>query len=90
VQTLTGYLDDGWYIKLRELSVTFFGPQSLARIIGADRVNLTVTGRNLWTITDFTGLDPESQMDGDSNFGSEEFLTQPPVRYFTARLQVTF
>jgi len=90
VQTLTGYFDPGWFIKLRELSFTVFMPQSVAQAVRASRMNLTVTGRNLLTITDYTGIDPEVQMSGSSNFGSEDFLTQPQVRYWTARLQLTF
>ena len=89
VQTLTGFLEPGWFIKLRELSLTFLAPNSWAEAFGGSRLNLTVTGRNLLTITDYTGLDPEVQQ-GTGNFGSREFLTQPQVRYWTARLQVTF
>ncbi|UCG87850.1 MAG: SusC/RagA family TonB-linked outer membrane protein [Gemmatimonadota bacterium] len=89
VQTLTGFLEPGWFIKLRELSVTFLVPDSWARAFGSGRLSLTVTGRNLFTITDYTGLDPEVQ-GGTGNFGSLEFLTQPQVRSWTARLQVTF
>ncbi|NIM50626.1 MAG: SusC/RagA family TonB-linked outer membrane protein [Gemmatimonadales bacterium] len=89
VQTVAGFLEPGWFLKLRELSFTFFAPDSWARVLGADRVSLTVSGRNLLTITDYTGVDPEVQ-GGTGNFGSLDFLTQPQVRYWTARLQLTF
>ncbi len=88
-QTGAGYVEDAWFIKLRELSFTFFAPQSLAGKLGASRASLTISGRNLLTITDYTGLDPEIQ-ETAGNFGSREFLTQPQVRYWTARLQLTF
>jgi TonB-linked SusC/RagA family outer membrane protein len=84
-----GYIEPAWFIKLRELSFTFFAPQSWARKFGASRASLTITGRNLLTITDYTGMDPEVQ-EYAGNFGSDDFLTQPPVRYWTARLQLTF
>jgi TonB-linked SusC/RagA family outer membrane protein len=90
VQTVTGFLEPGWFIKLRELSFTFFAPTSWARAIRASRLNFTVTGRNLFTITDYTGVDPEVQGQGGSNFGSREFLTQAQVRSWSARLQLTF
>ncbi len=89
VQTLTGFMEPGWFIKLRELSFTFFAPESWARAVRVNRWSITFTGRNLATITDYTGLDPEVQQ-GIGNFGSREFLTQPQVRYWTARFQVTF
>jgi hypothetical protein len=89
VQTITGFLEPGWFIKLRELSFTFMMPESWARKVRASRLNLTITGRNLWTITDYTGIDPEVQ-GNTGNFTSEEFLTQPQLRSWIARIQVTF
>ncbi len=88
-QTVAGYIEPAWFIKLRELSFTFFAPQSVARLFGSDRASLTISGRNLLTITDYTGLDPEVQ-EYAGNFGSDDFLTQPQVRYWTARVQLTF
>jgi hypothetical protein len=89
VATSAGYLEPGWFIKLREVSVTFFAPNSWAQALQLDRMSLTVTGRNLLTITDYEGSDPE--VEGFSGtFGSRDFLTQPQVRYFTARLNLAF
>ena len=53
--------------------------------------SLTVSGRNLGVWTDYTGMDPEINWNGSGdNFGISEFLTQPPVRYYTARINLTF
>jgi hypothetical protein len=58
---------------------------------GIDGATLTLAGRNLKTWTNYTGLDPETnETGGDTNFSQNEFNTQPPVRYFTARLELTF
>ncbi len=88
-QSSAGYIEPAWFIKLRELSFTFFAPASVARMFGSSRASLTITGRNLFRITDYTGLDPEIQ-ETAGNFSSDEFLGQPPVRYWTARVQLTF
>ncbi len=89
VGTSAGYLEPGWFIKLREISVTFFAPNSWAQSLQLDRMSLTLSGRNLATITDYEGSDPE--VEGFSgSFGSRDFLTQPQVRYFTARLNLSF
>ena len=37
-----------------------------------------------------TGLDPEVNAAGQNNFSTYDFLTQPPVRYYTARLNLSF
>ncbi len=89
-KSYAGYIEDAWFIKLRELAFTFFLPDRMARSIGADRATLTLAGRNLFTITDFSGIDPEVQWNQAGNFGSAAFFSQPTVRYWTARLQLTF
>ncbi len=90
-QTIYGWLEDGDFVKLREVSVSFFLPSQWANMIQASRATLTVTGRNLFTWTDYTGVDPEVNMAGSAdNFGTDDFLTQPPLRYFSARLTINF
>ena len=87
--TQAGFIEDGWFIKLREVSLTFTAPRNWARAFKMNRMNLVLTGRNLLTITDYTGLDPE--VAGQTgNFSSRDFLTQPQVRYWVARLNLHF
>jgi outer membrane receptor protein involved in Fe transport len=86
-----GYIEDADFVKLRELSVTLMAPESFARSFRSQALSLTLAGRNLATWTDYSGLDPEINFAGSgSNFTTAEFLTQPPARFFTARLDVTF
>ncbi len=90
-QTVWGYLEAGDFIKLREVSVRYDLPDALLGSIGSSRGTLTLTGRNLGVWTDYTGMDPEINSAGSGdNFGISEFLTQPPVRYYTLRLNFTF
>ena len=88
--TVAGYVEDADFWKLRELSVTFLAPNSWARALRLARWRLTLSGRNLFTITDYSGMDPEAQQLGQSNFVTSEFMAQPPVRYWTARVNVSF
>ncbi len=78
------------FTRLRELAITFTAPRDLAQRVGADGLRLTLAGRNLATWTDYTGLDPELNFAGQANFSTADFLTQPPLRYFTARVSVDF
>ena len=84
------FLEPGWFIKLRELSLTFEAPDRWARAFRASRLSLTLAGRNLWTITDYSGVDPEVNAFAQDNFASGDFESQAQVRYFTARLNVGF
>jgi TonB-dependent starch-binding outer membrane protein SusC len=86
-----GYIEDASFVKLRELSFALGLPQRLADRVGAQGLTLTLAGRNLKTWTDYKGFDPEINFAGTgSNFSTAEFLTQPPVRYWTLRLDVNF
>src|SRR6202047_997954 len=65
--------EPGWFIKMRELSLTLFAPDGWARAMRASRVSLTLSGRNLWTITDYSGVDPEVNAFGQDNFSTSDF-----------------
>lgn len=82
--------EPGWFIKLRELSLTFYAPDRWAHAMGASNLSLTLAGRNLWTITDYSGVDPEVNAFGQDNFSSSDFESQPQVRYWLARVNVGF
>jgi outer membrane receptor protein involved in Fe transport len=84
------FLEPGWFIKLRELSLTFFAPDRMARAFRADRLSLTLSGRNLWTTDDYSGVDPEVNAFAQDNFASSDFESQAQVRYWTARLNIGF
>lgn len=82
--------EPGWFIKLRELSLTFYAPERWARLMGASTASLTLAGRNLLTITDYSGVDPEVNAFGQDNFSSSDFESQPQVQYWIARVNVSF
>ena len=58
--------------------------------MGASSLSFTVTGQNLATWTNYRGADPEVNTIGQFNFSVADFLTQPPVRRFVGRVNVTF
>jgi outer membrane receptor protein involved in Fe transport len=85
-----GYIENASFTKLREMTLTVFLPQALAAKAGAGSATLTFAGRNLHTWTKYTGLDPELNAGAQANFTTTDFLTAPQVRYFTARLALSF
>ncbi len=58
------YIEDGSYIKLREISTAYLLKDPIK---GVNSVKFTITGRNLFSIDNFSGYDPEVNMDGQSN-----------------------
>jgi TonB-linked SusC/RagA family outer membrane protein len=88
--TDAGYIEDASFWRLREVSVTISAPPEWTRRIGTEQLKLTLAGRNLKTWTDYSGFDPEVNQFGFDNFSTADFLTQPNVRTFTARLHLSW
>jgi TonB-linked SusC/RagA family outer membrane protein len=90
MNTDAGYVEDGTYTKLREVAASITFPRDWATRMRTESLTLTLAGRNLATWTDYKGFDPEVNSQPGSNFGTSDFLTQPPLRMFTARLSIGF
>ncbi|HUQ83321.1 MAG TPA: SusC/RagA family TonB-linked outer membrane protein [Gemmatimonadaceae bacterium] len=88
--TDAGYIQDASFTRLREVSVTLAAPKRWAGMAKAETMSLTLAGRNIATWTDYKGLDPEVTSTPNQNFSTSDFLTLPPVRYLTARINLAF
>jgi hypothetical protein len=92
------FVEDGSYVKFRELSVRYsFGQNALGRLpaVGAlDGLALFLTGRNLKTWTDYRGFDPEvgksTGNTGSSALGRIEGYQYPSFRTWSLGLEVNF
>jgi hypothetical protein len=84
---------DASFAKLREVSLAYTLPETLARRAGARRASLSVAGRNLYTWTNYPGLEPEAMFLGGSrggNFGAFEQTTLPQLTSWIVSLNLTF
>jgi TonB-linked SusC/RagA family outer membrane protein len=74
------YVQDGSYLKLREVTLAYNVPENVAqRLFGgsARYVRLSLSARNLLRFTDYRGLDPEV-----SNFGNQAIVRNIDVAPF--------
>ena len=53
------YVDDGSFLRLKYITLTYYMPQSLVGRIGLDRVRFSLQLTNLLTFTHYLGQDPE-------------------------------
>ena len=72
--------------RLRYATVSYKIPPRFLR--GMQNATLTLGGRNLFYSSDYTGLDPESSDQSDSQVGRREYYTLPQLRSFTLALRV--
>ena len=88
------YVENAGFVKLREITLAYELPGRLANTIFGGRaqaVRLELSGRNLVTWTDYTGMDPEV-----SNFGSQplgrfqDVTPYPPSRSFFFSIATSF
>ena len=88
------FIQDGSFVKLREVTLSYTLPENLVGTLfrgQARGARVEVSGRNLYTWTDYRGLDPEV-----SNFGNQaiarniDVAPYPPSRSFFFSLGVDF
>jgi TonB-linked SusC/RagA family outer membrane protein len=53
------YLEDGSYLRLRNITLAYDFGQSLTKKLGMSNLRVFVSGDNLVTLTRFSGMDPE-------------------------------
>jgi TonB-linked SusC/RagA family outer membrane protein len=97
-RTLGGYFsgdeiilqEDGGFVKLREIALSYTMKNNFIKKFGLSDVNIRLSGRNLVTWTDYTGLDPEtnrSQMGSSRNY---DYFNQPQSRSYVLTLRVNY
>lgn len=90
--TVGGFIESGKFTRLAEVSVTLTAPSAWVDKLGtrAQNVSLTIGGRNLALWSNYRGFDPEVNANNGANFTTSDFLTQPPTRQWSTRLNFNF
>jgi TonB-linked SusC/RagA family outer membrane protein len=84
------FLEDGSYLRLKNLSVGYNLPSAWCDKLKLERVRIYGSGTNLWTLTKYTGADPEvSTLDGSVSAQGIDFFTLPQVRTLSIGINAT-
>ena len=88
------FIEPGSYAKLKELSVYYTFGRNQLRAVGLGSLGearLGFVGRNLFTITNYSGLDPEvSGLFGDPFQVRMDWFQYPQFRTFSAVVEITY
>lgn len=58
--TASGYMiEKGDYIKLKNLSIGYSLPKNISKILSLEKTRLYITAQNIFTLTKYSGIDPE-------------------------------
>ena len=84
------WIEDGTFVKLRELSLSYVVPAQLVRGVGVQSLNVTLYGRNLLSFDNYSGYDPETNVAGQSTgVRGYDFVEVPIPRTFGLTLRAT-
>lgn len=82
------FVEDGSFIKLRELSLAYlYKPE----VKWCESIKFSLTGRNLFSIDNYYGMDPEVNREGQSNVVRGNDMASAPIpRTITFGVNVNF
>jgi len=85
------WIENGSYLKLRNLTIGYTLPDPLLRKFYIKHLRIYASSQNLFTITKYSGLDPEIGIqNGNPTQNGVDNGTYPLSRAFTVGLNVTF
>lgn len=83
------YLEDGSFVRLKSLTLSYSLPQKLVKKINFRNIRIFATGENLFTWTNYSGFDPELNFEGTSNtIMGTDFYTYPLARTISVGIDV--
>lgn len=83
------FVEDGSFLRLSSLSLTWNVPIKRNNYING--MQLTLTGRNLFTITDYTGYNPDvNSFANDSKRIGIDYGSSPVTRSYSLSVNITF
>ncbi|MDP4225117.1 MAG: TonB-dependent receptor [Bacteroidota bacterium] len=87
----TRYLDDGSFVRVKDISLGYSIPASLTSRLHISRVRAYISVSNLLTFTKYRGLDPEiSSQSNNQNTAGYDWATVPQPRTILTGINVSF
>ena len=85
------YVEDGSYIRLQNVSLSYTLPKSLVRKIKLENLKVYMNLQNVFTWTKYNGFDPEvGSMYGDALMTGLDYGRYPSPRIYTFGLNISF
>lgn len=83
-------LEDGSYLRLKTVNLTYSFPKKIVSKIGLSALSVTVSGQNLITWTNYSGPDPEVSTRHSVLTPGFDYTAYPRNRIFSLGIKATF
>src|SRR5690606_10288096 len=89
--TSSRYLEEGSYLRIKTVTLSYNAQKEVAEKIGATALRLFVSGDNLFTFSKFSGMDPEVSLESSTwSLAGLYTYSYPLSRQFMIGLDITF
>jgi TonB-linked SusC/RagA family outer membrane protein len=78
-KTSSRFLEDGSFFRLRNLTLAYNLPQTFLEKIKMSGARIYASADNLWTLSRFSGMDPEVRLDGDTYHHAGMYTQNYPI-----------
>ena len=91
-RTFDVHIDDASFARLREVSLRYNVPHGLIDGVGLSQASISVAARNLYTLTGFDGMDPETNFLGGGRGGHTQIAQNelPPLTQVVGTINLRF
>lgn len=84
------FVEDGGFVRLREVTLAYNWRGGLVDRLGLSSLDVSLTGRNLLLFTDYTGIDPETNLTGPTNGQGLDYFNNPNTRSYQFTLRLNY
>jgi TonB-linked SusC/RagA family outer membrane protein len=85
------FVENAGWVRLREVSLSYDFPREMLSGTGfITGLQLFATGRNLWLSTQYTGVDPETNLQNASAAQGFDYFNNPGTRSYNFGVKISF
>lgn len=84
------YLEDASWTRFRELNLSYLIKGFSGKMIAFKSIEVVLSGRNLFLISNTKGYDPDSNVNGSTSARGVNYFVNPPTKSFVFSIKMNF
>jgi len=83
------FIEDGSFLRIKNINLSYTLPKTISNKMKLNSLNIFASIQNAYTFTNYSGMDPEVNYAGDSDFVmGTDFFTYPQARSFNFGISI--